>query len=337
LVSVKNFAAPSTNKILAQPVSDKPYFRSSNAADTANHSLTGLVAGVSTTETDALNGKVEVRATNIFTSLTALLLSAVEAGTVSVYASGVAAYGYLIVSSQPANNDTLLLGLTGFVQTYIFKTTLTGAANEILIGASASATASNLSAAINAGAGSGTVYGTGTVANAYVSATVTGQILTITDRIPCRRQLAWSITQGVGATLSLSVPIGGVDGTVLATFAPGLTQAFNAFTLQSENLVALTLPAKVFLTTGSLQIGGKQCTLRFKCATVGTPIPVSYQTSSDNINWSTGLTAITSLNAMTVLAPQFVHPSEINIEWIRLVFASNANTTDTALDAAVIF
>jgi hypothetical protein len=336
-VSVKKFAAPSSNKILLQPVSEKPYFRSTNAADTANLSLTGLVSAASTTETKALAGKVEVLAADIFTSLTALLLSAPQAGTVSVYGTGVAGAGYLIVNSQPANNDTLLLGLTGFVQTYTFKTTLTGAANEVKIGTDAATTSANLSAAINAGAGAGTTYGTGTAANPYVSATVSGQILTITDKIACKRQLAWSITQGVGATLSLSVPIGGADGHTLASFAPGVTQAFNAFSLASEDLVAPTLPAKVFMTTASVQVGGKPCTLRFKVANIATPLPVTYQTSTDNVNWSTGLTSITSLDDMSVLTPQYVHPSEINIEWLRLVFVSNANTTDTALDAAVIF
>jgi hypothetical protein len=335
-MSVQKFAASSSNLIAAQPASERPYFRSTSAADTANLSLTGLVSAVSTTETNALAGQKEVRAADVFTSLTAVLLSTGEAGVVSVYGTGLAAAGYLIVSMQPANNDTLLLGLTGFVQTYTFKTTLTGAANEIKIGTDAPTTAANLSAGINAGSGSGTLYGTGTVANAYVSSTVSGQILTITDLIPCRRQLVWSITQGVGSTLSLAAPIGGADGILLASFAAGITQAFNAFTLNSEDLVTPTLPAKVFLTTASLQVG-KPCTLRFKCATVGTPLPVTYQTSTDNVNWSTGLTSITSLSAMTVLAPQYVHPSELNIEWIRLVFASNANTTDTALDAAVLY
>lgn len=70
-------------------------------------------------------------------------------------------------ATAPANNDTVTIG--GVVYTY--KTTLTGAANEVLIGASASIALDNLKSAINATAGAGTTYGTGTVVNPVVAAT----------------------------------------------------------------------------------------------------------------------------------------------------------------------
>jgi hypothetical protein len=56
--------------------------------------------------------------------------------------------------------------------TYTFKTTLTGAANEVLIGSTANAAAAltNLKAAINATAGAGSTYGTETVINPDVTA-----------------------------------------------------------------------------------------------------------------------------------------------------------------------
>jgi hypothetical protein len=75
-------------------------------------------------------------------------------------------------ATAPANNDTVTIGAT----VYTFKTTLTGAANEVLIGASAAAALTNLKSAINATAGAGSTYGTGTVANA----SVTGTTLTAT-------------------------------------------------------------------------------------------------------------------------------------------------------------
>lgn len=67
-------------------------------------------------------------------------------------------------------------------QTYTFKTSLSGAAYEILIGASADASLTNLASAINATAGAGTTYGTGTVINpnATSTATPTAHVLTIT-------------------------------------------------------------------------------------------------------------------------------------------------------------
>lgn len=62
-----------------------------------------------------------------------------------------------------------VVGLGG--QTYTWKTALTGAAYEVLIGATVAASLANLSNAINAGEGNGLVYGVGTVANASASAT----------------------------------------------------------------------------------------------------------------------------------------------------------------------
>jgi hypothetical protein len=322
--------------VTGQPGGQQLYFRSSNAADTADLSITGLVSAVSTTETNALLGKREVQTTDLFTSLSAILLSAAEAGVVSIFDQGVAAAGRIIVSSQPANNDTVQIGLVGFTQVYTFKTTLTGAADEVKIGAAAADTAANLNAAINAGAGAGTTYGTGTVANAYVSSTVSGSILTITDKIACRRLLGWTVSQTTGATLSIGAPSGGVEGTLLAKLNAGVTQIFNALKFASEDLVALTLPGKVAPITEPVAVGGKLCTLRFKCSNVTTAIALKYQTSTDGVNWSDGVTSIASLDNNTVAAPLIVNPAE-QIEKIRLVFTSNTNTADTALDARVIY
>lgn len=69
--------------------------------------------------------------------------------------------------TAPANNDTVTIG----GQVYTFKTTLTGAAFEVLIGASAAAALDNLKEAVNDVGTEGTNYGTGTTANAYVTAT----------------------------------------------------------------------------------------------------------------------------------------------------------------------
>jgi hypothetical protein len=55
---------------------------------------------------------------------------------------------------------------------YTFKSVLSGAAFEVLIGADADATLANLVAAINTAAGAGTLYGTGTIVNDDVTATI---------------------------------------------------------------------------------------------------------------------------------------------------------------------
>jgi hypothetical protein len=75
----------------------------------------------------------------------------------------------------PANNATVTVGTYGAGNTtavYTWKTTLTGAAFEVLRGATINASLSNLAAAINLTAGAGSTYGTGTVVNNNVTATL---------------------------------------------------------------------------------------------------------------------------------------------------------------------
>lgn len=72
-------------------------------------------------------------------------------------------------ATAPADGDTVTIGST----VYTFKDTLTDPAvpYEVLVGVSAATALDNLKSAINATAGAGTTYGTGTVAHPSVSAT----------------------------------------------------------------------------------------------------------------------------------------------------------------------
>ena len=76
------------------------------------------------------------------------------------------AKGVLTFLQNASAAETVIIGSV----TYTFRTSLT-TANDILIGANASVTLDNLAAAIVAGAGEGTTYGTGTVVHPDVSAT----------------------------------------------------------------------------------------------------------------------------------------------------------------------
>jgi hypothetical protein len=97
--------------------------------------------------------------------------------TASFTSNAVKATGVLtITSTTSANTQTVTIG----GQTYTFNTVLTNTANNVLIGADITAMAANLASAINAGAGSGTTYGTGTVANASVTATSLAGVVTLT-------------------------------------------------------------------------------------------------------------------------------------------------------------
>lgn len=81
--------------------------------------------------------------------------------------AGVKATGVFTASDVFTAGETVLIG----DKTYTFVSALTGVANEVLIGASTAAALDNLKSAINATAGAGTTYGTGTAANPNVTAT----------------------------------------------------------------------------------------------------------------------------------------------------------------------
>lgn len=127
-----------------------------------------------------------------------------------VDALGVAVKATGLVTSDatnPANNSTITIGL----RTYTYKDTLTGAANEIKVGADAATTLDNLKSALNASAGAGTAYGTGTVANALVTAT------TNTDTT----QLLEAVTAGTGGN-ALALSGTGTHHLTFTAFAGGI-------------------------------------------------------------------------------------------------------------------
>ena len=85
----------------------------------------------------------------------------------------IAATDVATFSGQPANNDTISLDTSGAGnKTYTFKTVIS-VANDVLIDLTVAATIQNLMNAIIAGPGSGTKYGTGTVANTTIGVSAT--------------------------------------------------------------------------------------------------------------------------------------------------------------------
>lgn len=115
----------------------------------------------------------------------------------------------LTLTGNALNNQTVTIG----IRVYTWKTTLTGAANEVKIGASASASLDNLIAAINAAAGEGTTYGTGTTVNTLVEAVAgAGDTMDITARVPGENgntiAVAETMTNGSWATPTLEGGVG---------------------------------------------------------------------------------------------------------------------------------
>ena len=81
-------------------------------------------------------------------------------------------------NGQPSNTQTCVIdGLT-----YTFKTTINnGNPREILIDTTAALTASNFKECINNGTGSGTKFSSATTAHPYVTATISGSVVTTTS------------------------------------------------------------------------------------------------------------------------------------------------------------
>ncbi len=159
-------------------------------------SSSSLNLGGATAATGSLTqapGTAAVAATNTLTGA-AFTESAVAAAT-------------LTAGAGPANNDTITLN----GQTYTFKTTLTGAANEVALGGSETAALANLASAVNASpGGAGTAYGNGTVANTGLKATgSTGTTITFN-----------ALTNGLGGN-SLAYSSSGANFGAAGTLAGG--------------------------------------------------------------------------------------------------------------------
>lgn len=89
----------------------------------------------------------------------------------------VKAWGFFDCNGAPKGGDNVVDGdtVTLGTQTYTYKTVLTGAANEVLVGIDNDESVMNLGRAINRGDGEGTLYGTGTTENADAYAEYMGR------------------------------------------------------------------------------------------------------------------------------------------------------------------
>ena len=170
------------------------------------------------------------------------------AGAVTKVTPAVAATGTLNLAGQPSNGETVTVGAT----TYTFKTTLSSSptvANEIHIGASASATATNLAEALNGGANIGTDYSTGTAANASATAVANGSTVSLT-----------AITAGTGGN-SIAFSTGGTSSGNLAVtaFASGAASVTtnpnlnNTLSTQADAQATLSLINSAIANVASLR------------------------------------------------------------------------------------
>jgi hypothetical protein len=206
------------------------------------------------------------------------------------------------------------------------------AADQVAIGATTGDTATNLKKAINDEGTEGTHYGTDTAINAYLSAAVDGAILTLTDKIGCNRYLGWACAKS-GTNLSIANPTGGVDGTLLTSLTAGTTSAYNAFSLDDEDVDQNLMPALTDWTSDPIQVGGKRFSIHLKASDVTTAMVASYQYSTQASSltvWNNGASSITSLDNNS----QVITPTEV-VEWVRLRIL-NSNTAAASVNAKLV-
>jgi flagellin len=140
----------------------------SDSGSTSN-SLIGVTTGVLSSVDLGLGGAVAATGTLAQAAGTAAVAASDVFTGAAFTASAVATTTLTVTGGNPqiAANDALTVG----GKTYTFKTVVAGA-NDVLVGASDTASLLNLKAAINAAAGgSGVAYGVGTTANVNVNAT----------------------------------------------------------------------------------------------------------------------------------------------------------------------
>lgn len=352
-VAIQTFSYSGLDQIDRQPATtSRLYIRSSDVTDTTP---TLTVYDTTSNEVLQLDGQREDVTAATFTDLRWAVMDTEAAGVVEVYSedTGIAAVGDITINVVPSNNDTVTVGLiggSGYSKTYTWKTTLTPSDGEILIAGTTAECADNLASAINdASTGTSTpVDGTDWVltgtapaaANSWVSATVSTNVVEVTDLILCRRLRAWALAQS-STGLSIRQPIGGRDGTLLVDFqgttalggGNGETEAYNGtISLDSEDLATDTLPPAKTGATDAITLGGKTCTIEIQCEDVNPAIVIKYQVSNDGTNWFDGQTSISDADNNH----QWINPSE-HIQLVRLNITTNTTTSASAVNAKVIY
>lgn len=170
-------------------------------------------------------------------------------GTVATNTPAVAATDTIDIAGLPADGEVVTIAGTA----YTFKTALTASttADQVLIGASGTTAAANLVAAITGGAGSGTDYGSLTVANANTSASSLGGVVTLTASTAGTAGNAFTVTDT--GTASGNVYIGSPTFTGGAAAAVGSVTETNNLSTATDAQQTLALLNSAISSVASLR------------------------------------------------------------------------------------
>ena len=191
-------------------------------------------AGVTYGTGTVANTSASATATTTSATFTALTAGTVGNSVASTLTGGVGSFGggtftggeAAIPGGVAAAGDTVTVG----TQTYTFAAALnsTPTANEVLVGADEAASLTNLANAVNGGSGSGSTYGSPTVAN--TSATAIANPTTIGFK---------AITNGTAGNALVSTETGAGNTFSAGTFAGGAAGSVNDLLSQSDAQAAL--------------------------------------------------------------------------------------------------
>ena len=323
------------------------YFRSTNLNDDDNLTIYGKQTSGSTAARAVIGigstgGKVERLSSTAWSDLYLADFATNLQGIGSVFSNdGTAATGSVKVTSQPSDGETFIIGLTGFLTTFTFKTSVSSG-GHVKIGSSTAETADNLASAIN-DAQTGTSNPSDntdwnvTSAHPYLSATSSSGTITLTDRINCNRQLAWVITPYDASDFAICPIRGGIDGTLIVAMAAGTnsasTSSSSGLDLDSEALTTTNVISGVPTYTDAVRVAGRFA-LSIKANTSPNgAITGIVQLSNDGTNFNHDATGWTDLDSDH---DQFILASDYFAEYARLKFNSYSATNAIALNMKFI-
>jgi len=355
-VNYANFVGETSFDGSSFVANNKVYLRSSVAADDEDFIIAGLKnsdsSAVSETLTSATNGgKIErlntdaLKEFHYFSNRNSGTETALG-GTVQIRLNnGTAATGSIKILSQPMDGETFDVGLTGFFKQFTFRNSVSANGNVKTV-TTLSEVAANLASAINdaatgthstGGESSGGAWMNSDGANPYLTATVSGTTITLTDKIKTARQLSWVLTPYDGNKFAICNIRGGIDGTLIGSISAGLksgsTSVTQGITLQSEAQTSNTLPGGFTGTSSGIRTAGK-FSVDIRTGTPNGAVNASIQISNDNVNFRTVPT--TTITNLASDQDQQLNGSDLFGEYARINITGNASTTGTVANIAFI-
>ncbi len=247
--------------------------------------------------------------------------------------NGTAATGTIVILSQPGS-DTLEVGLNGFTKTFSWTTGTPSSNGQVKSVSDTGNCAINLASAINDAAIGGTYAAEGTDwtntdgANPYLTATVSGSTITLTDKIACSRSLGFVTTASDSDKVSVSPIRGGVDGTLVAEISAGNASAsstiISGVNLDAEDQTTSTLPPGIAGPSNVIQTRGRFAVDIRLASAPDDALALKIQLSNDGTNFfDAPTTTISNLNSDQT---QHLVADDLFSEFMRVFITSNAST-----------